>query len=83
MIEKISLVIAGESGDFLPLEKTSAGQLEAKLEETIADLFSKICFRNNSITDQEIKTAEKFHFALNLKNYLQEIKEDADRTTNA
>lgn len=87
MIEKISLVIAvavaGEaSGDFVPLEKTSARQIESKIEETIAELFSQICFRNNSIEDQEIRTAEKFHFALYLKNHLKEIKENADRITN-
>lgn len=74
MIEKISLALVDESGNVLPLKQRDA-QLEIKLEEAIADLFSKICCRNNSIEDQEIKINEKYIFALNLQNYLKETKE--------
>lgn len=77
MIEKISLALINESGETVPIEKTTAAQIEIKLETAIADLFSEICCRNNSIEDQEIKTAEKFFFALNLKKYLEEIENDA------
>lgn len=73
MIEKISLLLANESGDFVPIETPNNVQLEMKIDIAIADIFSQICFRNNSIVDQEIKTAEKFFFALNLKKYLGEI----------
>ena len=80
MIEKISLVLINESGDVVPVAKTSDTKIEIKIEEQIADIFSQICFRNNSIADAEIKIAEKFYFALNLKNYLEEIKKNDDRT---
>ena len=76
MIEKISLAIVGESGDIVPIEKTTNAQLEIKLETVIADTFSAICYRNNNLTDSEIKTAEKFTFAVALKNYLKEMKEN-------
>ena len=76
MIEKISLVLTNESGDSVPVEKISDAQIEIKIDVAIADIFSKICFRNNSIEDQEIKTAEKFIFAANLHNYLKEMKEN-------
>lgn len=82
MIEKISLVLADESGNFVPVEAVSDAQIEIKIDIAIADLFSAICRANNSISDSEIKTAEKFHLALNLKNYLQETKENADQSKN-
>jgi hypothetical protein len=82
MIEQISLVLADESGNFVPVEKTSLAQIEIKIDVAIADLFSQICFRNNSIEDQEIKTAEKFHLAKTLNNYLEEMKKNANRTTD-
>jgi hypothetical protein len=76
MIEKISLAVIGESGEVVPLEKERPAQIEIKIELAIADLFSKICRRNNSIDDEEIKIAEKFNFAVNLKNYLEEMRDD-------
>lgn len=82
MIEQISLVLTDESGNFVPLEKVSNAQLEIKIDVAIADLFSQICFRNNSIKDAEIKTAEKFHLAKTLKNYLEEMKENVDTTAD-
>jgi len=82
MIEKISLVLINESGDTVPIEQATFTQLEIKIDVAIADIFSKICFRNNDITDAEIKTAEKFIFALNLKNYLEEMKENGNPTAN-
>lgn len=78
MIEKISLALVSETGETVFIERLSDAKVEIKIEETIADLFSKICFRNNSITDAEIKTAEKFHFAAHLQKYLKETQENAD-----
>ena len=82
MIDGINFVIANSLGDALPVERITPEQLEIKIETIIADTFSAICFRNNNIADAEEKTAQKFYFALNLKNYLEEIKENADRTTD-
>ena len=79
MIEQINLVLANESGDFVFVR---ANNVEMKIETAIADLFSEICRRNNSIEDAEIKIAEKFNFCLNLKNYLEEMKKYADTATN-
>lgn len=76
MIEKISLALFDESGAVVPISKISDAQLEIKLDIAIAEMFTKICFRNNKLDEQQIKTAEKFNFALNLKNYLQELKEN-------
>lgn len=78
MIEKISLAIIDESGNFLPIEKETGGRLEMKLETVIADVFSAICIHNNNLQDDEIRLAEKFNFANSLKNYLKEMKENAD-----
>ena len=80
MIEKISLALINESGDCvaIPGEIT---QMESRIETAIADTFSEICRTNNNISDKEIKIAEKFFFALNLKNYLEEMK-NADTRTN-
>lgn len=74
MIEKISLGLIDESGNFIAIKDATTTQTEIKIEMIIADTFGAICFRNNSIQDQEIKNAEKFHFALNLKKYWEEIK---------
>ena len=82
MIDGINLVIANSLGDCLPVERITPEQLEIKIEMVIADTFSAICFRNNNIADAEAKTAQKFYFALNLKNYLEEIKENADHATD-
>ncbi len=82
MIDGINLIIANRLGDALPVERITAQQLEIKIDVAIADMFSQICFRNNNIADAEAKTAQKFYFALNLKNYLEEIKENVDRTAN-
>jgi len=80
MIEQISLRIADESGEFVPI-KTTMARLEIKIDVATAEIFSEICFRNNSIADEEIKLAEKFNLAKSLKNYLEEIK-NADTTGN-
>ncbi len=82
MIEKISLVLVNESGDAVPVEKISDAQIEIKIDAAIADIFSKICFRNNAIEDREIKIAEKFVFAATLYNYLKQTKENGYGTTN-
>lgn len=82
MIDGINLIISNRLGDALPIERITPEQLEIKIETIIADTFSAICFRNNNIPDAETKTAQKFYFALYLKNYLEEIKENADRTTD-
>lgn len=74
MIEQISVALVGESGEIVPIKER---QIEMKIETAIADTFSEICRRNNNIADAEIKTAEKFHFAVNLQNYLKEMKENA------
>ncbi len=70
--------LTNEAGDTVPVEKTTDAQLEIKIDVAIADLFSQICFRNNSMTDVPIKVAAKFNLARNLKNYLEETKENAD-----
>ncbi len=73
MIEQITLALISESGDVVPIETENNSRLEIKLDVAIADLFSKICFANNDIKDAEIKLAEKFNLARNLKNYLEEM----------
>lgn len=78
MIEKIALGLISESGETVEVLKTSNTKVEMNLEMVTADLFSAICFVNNSIKDEEIKIVEKFHFAVNLKNYLKEINQNAD-----
>lgn len=78
MIDGINLIIANRLGDALPIDRITPEQLEIKIDVAIADMFSQICFRNNNIADAEGKTAQKFYFALNLKNYLEEIKENVD-----
>lgn len=76
MIEKITLALINESGDVVPIKQgESAG---VKIDVAIGELISQINSRINSIDDQEIRTAEKFTFALKLKNHLQEIKNYAD-----
>lgn len=81
MISKISLCLMDEMGDCVPIERCSQQQLEIKIDTAIADAFSAICFRNNSIADAEIKTAEKFYFAVNLQNYLKETNDNACGST--
>lgn len=73
MIETITLALINESGDFLVVEDQSPRRIENNLDIACADLFTKICARNNQITDEEIRREEKFLFALSLKNYLKEI----------
>lgn len=73
MIEQISLALVDESGEIVPLRER---HVESKIEIAIADIFSEICRRNNEIADNEVKIAEKFHFAATLKNYLKEQKEN-------
>ena len=77
MIEKISLSLINESGEHLEIEKQTLGQIESKVETIIAETFSGICFFNNDTPDHEIRIAEKFNFAVNLKNYFKELKENA------
>ncbi len=77
MIERISLQLINESGDAIEVEETGR-KLESRLDIITAELFSQICFGNNSIEDEEIKTAEKFRLALNLKEYLEDIKRNAN-----
>lgn len=77
MIEKISIALIDESGNFIEIPKQSSGKIESKLEESLADLFTAICFANNEIEDGEIRLAEKFHFANFLQNYLREQNKNA------
>ena len=74
MIEKISLALVNESGEMILIGEEK--HLAAKIEIAIADTFAEIRSRINALPDEEIKTAERFNFALNLKNYLKEIKEN-------
>lgn len=75
--EKISLAIVGESGDAVPIKQT-VERLEIKIETAIADTFSAICFANNNIADNEVKTSAKFAFAVALTNYLKEMNRNGD-----
>ena len=79
MTEKISLSLTDESGDRLELEKQPNGQVESKVEIIIAELFSGICFFNNDTPDDKTRIAEKFKFAVCLKRYFKELKENASR----
>ena len=83
MIETITLALINEQGDFLEVEDQSQRRVENDLDIACSDLFTKICARNNQIRDEEIRRAEKFFFALNLKNYLKEMEQNDYRTTNA
>ncbi len=77
MIEKISFALIDESGNMIPIREVHKNaRIEIKIDIAIADIFSEICFINNSITDMEIKVAEKFQLAKILKNHLEEIKEN-------
>jgi hypothetical protein len=73
MIETITLALINESGDFLAVEDQSPRRIENDLDIACADLFTNICARLSEIKDEEIRRAEKFFFALNLKNYLKEM----------
>lgn len=75
MIEKIYLCVAAEDGARLEI-KTSELKLQSKLDVLIADTFSEIVFAQQSINDDESRTAEKFRLAQNLNNYLKEMKEN-------
>jgi len=77
MIEKIILQIADEAGSSIEIAESDL-QLQSRLDTAIADYFSQIIFHHQSIADDEIKTAEKFHLAHTLKFYLKEIKENAN-----
>ena len=77
MIEKISIALIDESGNIIRLrESRRNARIEIKIDVATADLFSEITFINNSISDEEIKIAEKFHLAKTLQNYLEEKKEN-------
>lgn len=77
MIEKISFALIDESGNTVPVRESQRNaQIEIKIDIAIADLFSEICFINNSIADTEMKVAEKFELAKMLKNHLEEMKEN-------
>jgi hypothetical protein len=75
MIKKISLALVDESGAIVPVEKITIEQLGIKMDITIADIFSRICFKNNSIADDEIRLAEKFQLAKTLNKHLKEMKD--------
>lgn len=74
MIEKISLCLRDESGASIEIAESQLS-LQSKTDILIADTFSKICFMQNDIEDEETRTAEKFRFAVVLNIYLKEFKE--------
>ena len=77
MIEKITFALIDESGNIIRLRECRRNaRIEIKIDIATADLFSEITFINNSISDEEIKIAEKFHLAKTLQNYLEEKKEN-------
>lgn len=78
MIETITLVLTNDDGEILPVKPKDI-KPDVLIEIETADLFTEICKLNNSIEDAQIKTAEKFHFALSLKNYVEDIKRNAER----
>ena len=78
MIEKISFCLVDESGNFIEIPKSTNGKIESKLEETLADLYTAICFENNNIKDDEIRVAEKFHFANALQIYSRRKKQQCE-----
>ncbi len=73
MINKILLRLVNDSGDSITVADTNAS-VESLLEITTAELFSEICKRNNDTKDNEIRTDEKFRFALNLHEYLIDLE---------
>jgi hypothetical protein len=79
MIEKIRLCVADESGALIEIPESPL-KLQSKLDVLIADTFSEIVRLGQAIADDEIRTAEKFNLAVNLKNYLQEMKENVSIT---
>lgn len=76
MIEKISLALVNESGEFVLINESDR-KIESKIEIEIADYFTKINQELNKCTDTEIRVSEKFVLCTLLRNYLQEIKEHA------
>ena len=80
MIEKISLCAVSESGETVTLDE-SIIKISSGLDVVIADIFGAINRNLQSIADEETRGCEKFYFALSLKNYLKEIKENAGNTT--
>lgn len=77
MIDKVSVYIVAESGETIKICESNL-RLQSKLDTAIADTFSEIVHLQQSIADEEMKTAEKFRLCLDLKNYLQEMRENAD-----
>ena len=76
MIEKIIMQIADESGNTVELIESDL-KIQSKLDSTIADYFSRIIFAQQGIADDEIRIAEKFNLAHELKLYLKEMKKNA------
>ena len=81
MIEKISIRAVNESGEYITLDK-SIMKIQSGLDVVIADVFSEIIQRQQSIADDEIRASEKFYFAQSLTNYLKEMKENGYTTGN-
>ncbi len=73
MISKISICAVNENGDSIALDE-SIIKIQSGLDVVIADTFSAIVRKQQSIDDEEIKSEEKFFFALNLKKYLKEME---------
>ena len=76
MIEKIVMQIADESGNTVEIVESDL-KIQSKLDSTIADYFSQIIFAQQGIADDEIRIAEKFNLAHELKLYLKEMKTNA------
>lgn len=78
MIEQIKLCAVNENGESITLDE-SIIKISSGLDVVIADTFSEIVRFQQSITDSEIRSTEKFLFALNLKNYLKEMQNNGTR----
>lgn len=73
MIEKISLCLCDESGTTIEIVESNL-KLQSHIDTLTADYFSQIIFRLQSIEDDEMRTAEKFHLCHTLKIYLKEMQ---------
>ena len=76
MVEKIIMQIADESGNTVEIVESDL-KIQSKLDATIADYFSQIIFAQQAIPDDEIRIAEKFNLAHELKLYIQEMRKNA------
>ncbi|MBX7173914.1 MAG: hypothetical protein K1X72_23290 [Pyrinomonadaceae bacterium] len=75
MLNKISLALADESGKVVTIDEKPFN-VEIKLDTKIIELWTQSLEKFKSITDEELRHAQKFEFINLVTNFLQENRED-------